>query len=47
MKKIIAVNGSPRSGWNTDLLVREAAAGAAANGAEVDIIDLYRRQHDL
>ena len=42
MKKIIAVNGSPRSGWNTDLLVREAAAGAAANGAEVEIIDLYK-----
>ena len=29
MKKIIAINGSPRSGWNTDILVREAAAGAA------------------
>ena len=42
MKKIIAVNGSPRSGWNTDILVREAAAGAASCGAEVEIIDLYK-----
>ena len=42
MKKIIAVNGSPRSGWNTDILVREAAAGAASEGAEVEIVDLYK-----
>lgn len=42
MKRIIAVNGSPRSGWNTDILVREAAAGAASAGAEVEVIDLYR-----
>ena len=44
MKKIIAINGSPRSGWNTDILVRDAAAGAEANGAEVEVIDLYRRE---
>ena len=42
MKKIIAINGSPRSGWNTDILIREAAAGAASAGAEVEIIDLYK-----
>lgn len=42
MKKIIAINGSPRSGWNTDILVREAAAGAASEGAELEIIDLYK-----
>ena len=42
MKKIVAINGSPRSGWNTDILVREAVAGAAAAGAEVEMIDLYR-----
>lgn len=42
MKKIIAINSSPRSGWNTDILVREAAAGAASTGAEVEVIDLYR-----
>lgn len=40
--KIIAVNASPRSGWNTDILVREAAAGAASAGAEVEMINLYR-----
>ena len=42
MKKIIAINGSPRSGWNTDILVREAAAGAASAGAEVEVIELYK-----
>jgi len=42
MKKIIAVNASPRSGWNTDILIREAAAGAASAGAEAEIIDLYK-----
>ena len=42
MKHIIAINGSPRSGWNTDILVREAAAGAASKGAETEIVDLYR-----
>ena len=40
--KIIAVNGSPRSGWNTDILVREATAGAASAGAEVEFVDLYK-----
>ena len=42
MKKIIAINCSPRSGWNTDILVREAAAGAAESGAETEVIDLYK-----
>ncbi len=42
MKRIIVINGSPRSGWNTDILIREAAAGAASEGAEVEIIDLYK-----
>jgi multimeric flavodoxin WrbA len=42
MKKIIAINASPRSGWNTDLLVREAANGAKQSGAEVEVIDLYK-----
>ncbi len=45
MKKVIAINGSPRSGWNTDILVREAAAGAASAGCEVEIIDLYKLDH--
>lgn len=42
MKHIIAINGSPRSGWNTDILVREAAAGAQSEGAEVETVDLYQ-----
>ncbi len=42
MKKIVAVNGSPRTGWNTATLVREAAEGARAEGAEIERFDLYR-----
>lgn len=42
MKKIVAINCSPRPAWNTGTLIREAAAGAEAAGAEVEIIDLYR-----
>ncbi len=41
-KKIIAVNASPRQGWNTDRLVCEAARGAEAAGAVVEKFDLYR-----
>ncbi len=42
MKHIVAVNASPRTGWNTSILVREAARGAESAGAEVEVIDLYR-----
>ena len=42
MKKIVAINCSPRTVWNTATLVREAANGAEAQGAEVEIIDLYK-----
>ena len=42
MKKIVAVNCSPRTVWNTATLVREAAKGAECEGAEVKIIDLYK-----
>ncbi|MBQ4158695.1 MAG: flavodoxin family protein [Clostridia bacterium] len=45
MKKIIAVNASPRSGWNTDILVREAAEGAKSAGAQIEYIDLYKLQN--
>ena len=38
---VIAINGSPRKGWNTHLLVQEAAKGAAASGATTEIINLY------
>ena len=42
MKNIIAINCSPRTVWNTATLVREAAKGAEAQGAEVTVIDLYK-----
>ena len=41
-KKIVAVNAGPRKGWNTDILVTEAAEGAKSAGAEVERFDLYR-----
>ena len=40
--KIVAINGSPRIGWNTSSLVQEAAKGAQAKGAEVELFDLYK-----
>ena len=42
MKKIIAINASPRTTWNTATLVREAARGAESEGAEVKFFDLYK-----
>ncbi|MBE6936752.1 MAG: flavodoxin family protein [Ruminococcaceae bacterium] len=42
MKKIIAINCSPRKEWNTGTLIREAARGAESEGAEVKVIDLYK-----
>ena len=42
MKKIIAINASPRRGWNTSALVRSAADGAESAGAEIKLIDLYK-----
>ena len=41
-KRIIAVNASPRKGWNTDTLVTEAAKGAESVGAVIEKYDLYR-----
>ncbi|MBO7351432.1 MAG: flavodoxin family protein [Candidatus Methanomethylophilaceae archaeon] len=42
MTKIIAINGSPRKGWNTDMLIEEAAKGAESKGATVERYDLYK-----
>lgn len=42
MKKIVAINASPRTSWNTASLVREAAKGAESEGAEVKVYDLYK-----
>ena len=41
-KKIVAINASPRTGWNTDMLIDKAAEGAASDGCEVRKFDLYK-----
>lgn len=41
-KKIVAVNASPRTTWNTAQLVREAARGAEDAGAEIEVFDLCK-----
>lgn len=41
MKKILALNGSPRKGWNTDLMIQEAIKGAEEAGAEVEYLHIY------
>ena len=38
--KAIAINGSPRKGWNTDLILQEALKGASDAGAETELIQL-------
>ena len=43
-KKIVAVNASPRKGWNTDTLIDEAVKGAEAEGAEVIKFNLFRME---
>jgi multimeric flavodoxin WrbA len=39
--KAIAINGSPRKTWNTATLLNKALEGAAAHGAETEIVHLY------
>jgi multimeric flavodoxin WrbA len=39
--KAMAVNGSPRRGWNTATLLRKTLAGAKRKGAETDLVHLY------
>jgi multimeric flavodoxin WrbA len=39
--KVIAFNGSPRKKWNTATLLKKALEGAAARGAETELIHLY------
>lgn len=41
MKKLIAINGSPRKNWNTAQLLQKAIQGAESVGAETEIINLY------
>lgn len=42
MRKIIAINEGPRTGWNTDLLIKAVASGAEESGCEIEYIDLFR-----
>jgi multimeric flavodoxin WrbA len=39
--KVIGINGSPRKGWNTHILIEEALKGAASKGAETELVHLY------
>jgi multimeric flavodoxin WrbA len=39
--KMIAMNGSPRKTWNTAKLLEHALAGAAENGADTELVNLY------
>jgi len=41
MKKVIAINGSPRKKWNTATLLNKALEGAASQGASTELIHLY------
>ena len=41
MKKLIAINGSPRKNWNTAQLLQKAIQGAESVGAETEIVNLY------
>jgi len=36
--KVIAINGSPRKNWNTDILLENCLEGAREAGAETEII---------
>ena len=44
MKKIVAINASPRAGWNTAQLVEQAALGAKKENAQVKYYDLYKQE---
>lgn len=41
MKKVIAINGSPRKKGNTVTLLQHALNGAEASGAQTEIVHLY------
>lgn len=41
MKKVIVINAGPRKGFNTDLLIKEAAKGAESAGNEIEYISLF------
>ena len=39
--KVLALNGSRRKGWNTEILLKHALEGAASQGADTELIHLY------
>ncbi len=41
-KKIVVVDAGPRKGWNTDILLTEAADGAVSAGAKIQRFDLFK-----
>jgi multimeric flavodoxin WrbA len=43
--KIVAINGSPRKGWNTCTLLSKVLEGAASQNAETELINLYDLQY--
>jgi multimeric flavodoxin WrbA len=42
--KVIALNGSPRKGWNTEKMLQRALDGARSCGAETELIQLYDQE---
>lgn len=41
MTGVLAINGSPRKGWNTAMLLESALEGAASAGAQTELVHLY------
>lgn len=41
MTTVIAINGSPRTKWNTARLLKKALEGAASQGADTELFHLY------
>lgn len=40
--KVLAFNGSPRTGWNTATMLKHALEGAESAGAETELIHLHK-----
>ena len=40
-KKIYIINGSPRKNWNTGKMCKSFSEGAASQGIDTEIINLY------
>lgn len=43
--RVIAINGGPRRGWNTDTLLKNMLDGAASKGAATEMVNLYDLQY--